>query len=87
MITGKPHYAGIPGGVPRAGGRWACDRFFRRGYVGNLTSDWLSALCRLDGGQDKLRAVGARRVVTDADFSRFRQVADTPFNLVYEVRP
>ena len=47
----------------------------------------IGALSALDGGQDKLRAVGARRVVTDADFSRFRQVADTPFNLVYEVRP
>ena len=45
----------------------------------------VGALSALDRGQDKLRAVGARRVVTDADFSR--QVADTPFNLVYEVRP
>jgi hypothetical protein len=28
-----------------------------------------------------------RQVVTDAGFTRFRQVAETPFNLVYEVRP
>jgi hypothetical protein len=28
-----------------------------------------------------------RRVVTDAGFSRFRRAAETPFNLVYEVRP
>jgi ubiquinone/menaquinone biosynthesis C-methylase UbiE len=28
-----------------------------------------------------------RQVVTDAGFTRFRRVAETPFNLVYEVRP
>lgn len=28
-----------------------------------------------------------RRVVTDAGFTRFRRVAQTPFNLVYEARP
>jgi ubiquinone/menaquinone biosynthesis C-methylase UbiE len=28
-----------------------------------------------------------RRVVTEAGFSRFRRAAETPFNLVYEVRP
>lgn len=28
-----------------------------------------------------------RQVVTDAGFTRFRQVAQTPFNLVYEARP
>ena len=28
-----------------------------------------------------------RRVVTDAGFARFRRAAETPFNLVYEVRP
>jgi SAM-dependent methyltransferase len=28
-----------------------------------------------------------RRVVTDAGFTRFRRVLQTPFNLVYEVRP
>jgi hypothetical protein len=28
-----------------------------------------------------------RRVTTDAGFTRFRRVAQTPFNLVYEVRP
>jgi 2-polyprenyl-3-methyl-5-hydroxy-6-metoxy-1,4-benzoquinol methylase len=32
-------------------------------------------------------AAGVRQVVTDAGFTRFRQVAETPFNLVYEVRP
>jgi len=32
-------------------------------------------------------AAGVRQVVTDAGFTRFRQVAQTPFNLVYEVRP
>ena len=28
-----------------------------------------------------------RRVVTDAGFTRFRRIAETPFNLVYEARP
>ena len=28
-----------------------------------------------------------RRVATDAGFSRFRRVAETPFNIVYEARP
>jgi hypothetical protein len=28
-----------------------------------------------------------RQVVTDAGFTRFRRAAETPFNLVYEVRP
>jgi len=28
-----------------------------------------------------------RRIVTDAGFTRFRRVAETPFNLVYEARP
>ena len=28
-----------------------------------------------------------RQVVTDAGFTRFRRAAQTPFNLVYEVRP
>jgi hypothetical protein len=28
-----------------------------------------------------------RRVITDAGFTRFRRAAQTPFNLVYEVRP
>ena len=28
-----------------------------------------------------------RQVVTDAGFTRFRRVAETPFNIVYEARP
>jgi hypothetical protein len=28
-----------------------------------------------------------RQVVTDAGFTRFRRVAETPFNNVYEARP
>jgi hypothetical protein len=28
-----------------------------------------------------------RQVVTDAGFTRFRRAAQTPFNIVYEVRP
>ena len=28
-----------------------------------------------------------RQVATDAGFTRFRRAAETPFNLVYEVRP
>ena len=30
---------------------------------------------------------GIRRVVTEAGFTRFRQAAETPFNLVFEARP
>ncbi|MEP6696330.1 MAG: methyltransferase domain-containing protein [Pseudonocardiales bacterium] len=30
---------------------------------------------------------GIRQVMTDAGFTRFRQAAETPFNMVYEVRP
>jgi len=30
---------------------------------------------------------GIRRVMTEAGFTRFRQAAETPFNIVYEVRP
>lgn len=30
---------------------------------------------------------GIRQVVTDAGFTRFRQAAETPFNIVYEARP
>jgi hypothetical protein len=28
-----------------------------------------------------------RRLVTEAGFTRFRRAAETPFNLIYEVRP
>jgi hypothetical protein len=28
-----------------------------------------------------------RQITTDAGFTRFRRAAETPFNLVYEVRP
>jgi hypothetical protein len=28
-----------------------------------------------------------RRIATDAGFTRFRRAAETPFNLVYEIRP
>ena len=28
-----------------------------------------------------------RQVATEAGFTRFRQAAQTPFNLVYEIRP
>jgi len=30
---------------------------------------------------------GIRQLVTDAGFTRFRQAAETPFNIVYEARP
>src|SRR5262249_21983867 len=32
-------------------------------------------------------AAAIRQVITDAGFTRFRRAAETPFNLVYEVRP
>ena len=28
-----------------------------------------------------------RQIATDAGFTRFRQAAETPFNIVYEIRP
>ena len=31
--------------------------------------------------------VQMRKVITDAGFTRFRRASQTPFNLVYEVRP
>ena len=37
------------------------------------------------GAQAKEAAI--RQVITDAGFTRFRRAAETPFNLVYEVRP
>ena len=63
-----------------------CERRYRPGYAANLVSSWIPAL---DGVQAKLEA-GERRlgeVVTAAGFGRFRRVARTPFNLVYEARP
>jgi hypothetical protein len=32
-------------------------------------------------------AARAREVVEEAGFTRFRRVAETPFNFVYEARP
>jgi hypothetical protein len=37
------------------------------------------------GAQAGEKAIG--QVITDAGFTRFRRVAETPFNLVYEARP
>ena len=33
------------------------------------------------------RGSGPRQIATDAGFTRFRRVAETPFNIVYEARP
>ena len=44
-----------------------------------------------DGVVDRAEAdateAAIRRLVTEAGFTRFRRAAETPFNLVYEVRP
>ena len=43
-----------------------------------------------DGGYSLGAQAGegpVRRLTTDAGFSRFRRVAETPFNIVYEIRP
>ena len=56
-----------------------CEQFFRPGYIANLIPSWIPAL---DDVQDKLQA-GAKV----ADVGWFRRAAETPFNLVYEVRP
>jgi hypothetical protein len=39
------------------------------------------------GGRYTLGAQAIRDLVTEAGFTRFRRAAETPFNLVYEVRP
>ena len=43
-----------------------------------------------DGGHSLGAQAGEepiRRLATDAGFTRFRRAAETPFNIVYEVRP
>jgi 2-polyprenyl-3-methyl-5-hydroxy-6-metoxy-1,4-benzoquinol methylase len=63
--------------------------------VGRLYYSFSSYLCVPNGlSQPGGYALGAqageaaiRQVTTDAGFTRFRQVAATPFNLVYEARP
>jgi hypothetical protein len=64
-----------------------CEQFFRPGYIASLIPSWIPAL---DGVAGKLQAgatVAIRQVTADAGFTRFRRAAETPFNLVYEVRP
>ena len=53
------------------------------GEIGSRKSRTLLKL--LAGAQAGEAAI--RQVVTDAGFTRFRRAAETPFNLVYEVRP
>jgi ubiquinone/menaquinone biosynthesis C-methylase UbiE len=63
--------------------------------VGRAYYGFSTALCVPNGlSQPGGYALGAqageaaiRQVVTDAGFTRFRRAAETPFNLVYEVRP
>jgi len=63
--------------------------------VGRLYYSGSTFLCVPNGlSQPGGHALGAqageaaiRQVITDAGFTRFRQAAQTPFNLVYEVRP
>ncbi len=63
--------------------------------VGRVYSNASTVLCVPDAlSQTGGYALGAqageaaiRQVVTDAGFTRFRRAAETPFNLVYEVRP
>lgn len=63
--------------------------------VGRLYYNFSSFLCVPNGlSQSGGYALGAqagesaiRQVMTDAGFTRFRRAAETPFNLVYEVRP
>ena len=63
--------------------------------VGRLFYSFSTFLCVPNGlSQPGGYALGAqageaaiRQVSTDAGFTRFRQVAATPFNLVYEARP
>ena len=63
--------------------------------VGRMYYGFSSFLCVPNGlSQSGGYALGAqageaamRQVMTDAGFTRFRRAAETPFNLVYEVRP
>jgi SAM-dependent methyltransferase len=63
--------------------------------VGRMYYGFSTFLCVPNGlSQPGGYALGAqageaaiRQVVTDAGFTRFRRAAETPFNLVYEVRP
>ena len=63
--------------------------------VGRVYYGFSTFLCVPNAlSQDGGYALGAqagetaiRRVVSDAGFTRFRRVAETPFNLVYEARP
>ena len=63
--------------------------------VGRVYYSFSSFLCVPNGlSQPGGYALGAqageaaiRQVMTDAGFTRFRRAAETPFNLVFEVRP
>ena len=63
--------------------------------VGRLYYNFSSFLCVPNGlSQSGGYALGAqagesaiRQIMVDAGFTRFRRAAETPFNLVYEVRP
>jgi hypothetical protein len=73
-----------------------CERFFRPGYspVGRVYYSFSTFLCvpnalSQEGGYSLGAQAGEdliRRIATDAGFGRFRRVAETPFNLVYEAR-
>lgn len=76
----------------------ACEQFFRPGRIANLIPSWIPALDDVQVpnalSQPGGYALGAqageaaiRQVTADAGFTRFRRAAETPFNLVYEVRP
>jgi hypothetical protein len=63
--------------------------------IGRCSYSFSTFLCVPNGlSQPGGYALGAqageaaiRQVATDAGFTRFRRAAETPFNLVYEVRP
>ncbi len=63
--------------------------------VGRLSCSFSTLLCvpsalSQPGGYSLGAQAGQaaiRQVATDAGFTRFRRAAETPFNLVYEVRP
>ena len=85
-----------------AGGTWMIVEPFAGGSVtdnlnpvGRVYYSFSTFLCvpnalSQDGGYSLGAQAGEepiRRVVTDAGFTRFRRVAETPFNIVYEARP
>jgi hypothetical protein len=73
------------------GGPWSVDLDEASGWqaAGDTVEANLNPVGRLYYGFSTFLCVpnAIRQGVTDAGFTRFRRVAETPFNLVFEARP